>query len=134
MGARLVMDQGWLITITGAVSGTLALGVKYLIDKSKQEQEHQIKQNTQSDESRFKYNEQAFIMFRDLVDKLQKNVNELNAEMRKLELDYIKAREENATLRVELHHIRNDLQLTKNTLELANEKVKVLEAKAHISS
>lgn len=127
------MDQGWIITLTGAATTALTLGIKYLIDKGKQDQDHQIKHNTQTDEARFKYNEQAFIMFRDLVDKLQKNVNDLNKEMRQLELDYIKAREENATMKVEQHHLRNDLQTTKNMLELANEKIRLLETKMHIS-
>lgn len=79
--------------IIGAVSTAviMLLGqiTKSLIDSRKQKSE-----------STLSANDQAFLVYKSLVETLQKNVSQINTDMNKLEQEFLLCRENNVELRM----------------------------------
>lgn len=83
--------------------GLLAAGAKALIDYKKS--------NTTNNLSA---NEQAFIVYKELVENLQKDLIRINKNLKELEKEYLSCRECNVELRIKLENaIENNEKLAK---------------------
>lgn len=108
----------WLISIYQARN-------KQKLDEKTAEDNATLAKNKQATEIRISENEQAFKIYRDLVETLTRNVKDMTIDLNKLETDHLNCREENANLRgdikvlrQEIDHLRQEIQHLKNDLGL----------------
>lgn len=89
--------------LIGAVSAILVAllgaGTKHLIDLRKQKSDQSLTAN-----------EQAFLFYKNLVETLQKHVQDLIKDSAKMEIEYIATRESNAELKSEIKHLKEKIE------------------------
>lgn len=92
------MDTGWIAIISGisgVLVGLIPVAIKAYNDTKGSNHSQKISENAQ-----------AFELYKNLVENLQKNVTQLSSDMTKLEEAHISAREQNAELRVENRQLK----------------------------
>ena len=92
------------------------------LDTNKQVSDSSMADNKLKTELRISENEQAFKIYKDLLDNLRKDVSKMTDDMSKLEDERLKYREENASLKAEIRAMQREidglkLQIEKNSLK-----------------
>lgn len=85
----------WLLNVYNARN-------KAKLEAAKQEGDHTLADKKQSTELRLAENEQAFKIYKELLDRLRDDVSKMTQDMNKLEQEHLHCREENATVKTEL--------------------------------
>jgi chromosome segregation ATPase len=98
----------WVLVVTtvgGLFSGGFGLWIINLYKEWKQGKQADAKVQTETtktiSETRLSENEQAFKIYKDLVETLKKNMDGLTIDIRNLENQYLEAKKENAELRAD---------------------------------
>lgn len=102
----------WVLVVTtvgGLFSGGFGLWVINLYKEwkggkqadAKVQSETKIIETKTTSETRLAENEQAFKIYKDLVETLKKNMDSLTIDIRNLENQYLEAKKENAELRAD---------------------------------
>jgi len=84
--------------VATAISMLLGVGLKHFLDLRKQKDDYNLTAN-----------QQAFLFYKNLVDTLQKQAQELIKDSNKLESEYISTREMNAELKSEIKHLKEKI-------------------------
>jgi uncharacterized membrane-anchored protein YhcB (DUF1043 family) len=111
---------GILATLT-AVGGAFGLWIvnilktrnQHQLDTSKQEGEQKLKEDKQEKELRMSENEQAFKIYKDLLDGLRKDVVKMSDDMDKMEKERLADREEIASLKADLRASQRENEAAK---------------------
>lgn len=74
---------------------------KNQLDQNKQANDNKMTEQKQTSELKISENEQAFKIYKDLVDILREDVTKMTEDMKRLEIEHLKCREENAAGRAE---------------------------------
>lgn len=112
------------VAVVLAIGGLLggAFGT-WLITIYQTKHKNKLDENKQGSEIKISENEQAFKIYKDLVDILRQDVKKMTDDMNRLEGDYLKAREENATLRAENKNFQTEINELKAQLVELNSKI-----------
>jgi len=89
---------------------------KNSLDTKKQDADTNIATDKQKNDTRMAENEQAFKIYKDLLDNLRKDVAKMTDDMAKLEDERLKYREENAGLKAEIRALQRELDELKKQI------------------
>jgi len=96
--------------LIGAIIGGLVVLVPVVIKGVVDLRGSKSSENQQNHTQKISENEQAFTIYKNLVENLQKNVTQLSTDMLALEKEYILVREQNAELRVENRQLKEEIK------------------------
>lgn len=112
------------VTVVLAIGGLLggAFGT-WLLTVYQARHKNKMDESKQGSEIKISENEQAFKIYKDLVDILRQDVKKMTEDMSRLEADYLKAREENATLRAENKNFQAEIDELKAEITAMKNKI-----------
>ena len=96
-------DKFWTILFSGGAAG-IVLIIKEVVSSFITAKKEIHAQDLSS-------NEQAFTLYKKLVETLQTNVTQLTADMTKLEQEHLTCREEAVALKMNLNFLRDKLNI-----------------------
>ncbi len=103
----------WVTVVVGlltALGGGLGVWILNLYNSRNK---HLLDEDKQDRDIRMNENEQAFKIYRELVDTLKKDVSKLSVDLATLERERLSCREENAQLKAELRAQGKEIEYLK---------------------
>lgn len=121
-----------VLTAVGGGFGIWVLNIykaskQHTLDTAKQDGDQKLKEEKQTKELRISENEQAFKIYKDLVDGLRKDIEKMSEDMEKLEQEHLRCREDNAANKAELRSNGREMEAMRAQIDTLKSQVSILQ-------